>query len=92
MIFVPHVCQAVLWASVVMDFSVVPVGMVASEPFLESHRAHDIIIGHGVETVECGLYFLLWPDSGLEGNGDSRVGEPSPVHDLLFLETPWLEK
>lgn len=75
-----------------MDCSVVSVRMVASEPFFKSHGTHDVVIGHRVETVECGLYFLLWPDPSLEGNGDTRVGESSPVHDLFLLKTPWFKK
>ena len=92
MILVFHVGQTAFRASVILSGSVISVSMVASEPFFKSHGTHDIIIGHGVKTVECAFDFLFRTNTALEGSGDSSVCEAVPVHDLFFFETPWLEQ
>ena len=92
MVFVFHVSQSDLRTSIVVNSSVISVSAVASEPFLESHSAHNVVIGHGVKTVECGLYFLFRSDTGLEAGCDSGVSEASPIHDLFLFETPWFKE
>ncbi len=92
MILVLHVGQAVLGTSIILSGSVVTVGMIASEPFFESHSTHDVVIGHWIKTVECALNFLLWTNTGLEGSGDSSMSESVPVHDFFFFKSPRLEK
>ncbi len=92
MVFVLHVCQSAVWASIILSGSVMTVGAVASEPFLESHCTHDVVIGHWVKTVKCTFYFLLGADTALEGSCNTCVRKASPVHDFFFFKTPWLEK
>ena len=88
MVFIFHIGQSGLRTSIVVNSSVISVSAVTSEPFLESHSAHDVVIGHGVKTVECALYFLFRSDTGLEAGCDSGVGEAFPIHDLFLFEAP----
>ena len=92
MVLVFHVRQTAIRASIVLCCSVMTVSVVASEPFLKSHCAHNVVIGHWVKTVESWFDFLLWTDTALECCCDSCVSESSPVHDLLLFKPPWLEK
>ncbi len=92
MVFILHVRQSTLWASIIVSSSIIPICVITSEPFLEPHGTHDIIIRHRVETVECALDFLFRSDTSLEGCRHSCVSEPVPIHNLLLLETPRLKQ
>ena len=86
-----HVCKACLGISIKVFRSLVSVYLIASEPFIESHGAHDIVIGHGVETVKSGLDFLLGSDSCLEASGAPSGTVSLPIHDIFLVETPGFE-
>ena len=45
-VFILHVGQAAFGASIVVGSSVVTISVVAPEPFLEPHSAHDVVIWH----------------------------------------------
>jgi hypothetical protein len=76
---------------VVLGGAVLVVDLVALEPLLEPHRAHDVVVGHRVEGVESVLDALLRAERDLEGVGDARARLPDVVVDLDVLEAPRLE-
>ena len=63
-----QISQTNFGISIEIFFSLVVVCHIASEPFIKSHSAHDVVIGHRVKTVKCVLYFLFWSYSGLEAS------------------------
>lgn len=54
-----HVSETNFGVPVEIGLSLVTVNHVTSEPLIESHSAHDVVIGHGVKTIESSLDFLF---------------------------------
>lgn len=90
MIMLFHVCKPCFGISIEMFFSLISVCHVASEPFIESHCTHDVVIRHRIKAVKCVFNFLFGSNSCLEAGGRSSWWVSFPIHDLFFLETPWL--
>lgn len=91
MVVIFHVGQSNLGIPVKMSLSLLAIGHVASEPFVESHCAHDVVIRHGVETVKGVLDFLLGTNSCLEWGGGSSRRKSLPIHQFFLFETPRFE-
>ena len=83
-----HVGQSLVGITVISRSPFVAMNHVASEPFLEPHRAHDIVIGHRVKTVESALNLLLGAQARLERGRGSGHRVALPVHELILLESP----
>lgn len=84
-----HVANTYIGVPIEVFFSFVAVDGIASEPFVKSECAHNIVIGHRVETIEGVLHFLFGANAGLEIGGGTCGRVALPVHDLFFLEAPW---
>jgi hypothetical protein len=65
------------------------IARVTSPPFFKSHRAHNVVIGHGVKTVKSVFNLLFWSYTGLEAFcGPSERESLVVLNVLLFIKTP----
>lgn len=71
--------------------SVLIVDGIAFEPLLETHGAHDVVIGHGVEGVKGVFDSFLGTESDLEGRGHTGACVTVVIEDLAVFEAPGLE-
>lgn len=86
-----EVLHAAVGVAVVLGGAVLAVDGVALEPLLETHRAHDVVVGHRVEGVEGVLDALLGRQADLPGSGAARPRLPVEVEHLAVLEAPGLQ-
>lgn len=86
-----EVLEAAVGVVVVKGRPVLVVNLVALEPLLEPHRAHNVVVGHRVERVESVLDALLGPEGDLEGVRGAGAGLSGVVADLDVLEAPGLQ-
>lgn len=91
MVVLFHVGQSNFWVPIEALFSIISVDTIASEPLIESHCAHDVVIRHRVKTVKGVLDFLLRSNSRLETGCSPSRWKAFPIHNLLVFKSPGLE-
>ena len=86
-----EVFEASVGVSVEIAGPVFVVDLVALEPFLEAHGAHDVVIGHGVEGVEGIFDHFFGTQTDLPTGGHACAPLAVVVEDFVVLEAPGFE-
>lgn len=86
-----QVAEAAVGVEVVVGAALLEVDLVALEPLLEPHGAHDVVVGHRVEGVEGALDALLGHQAHLPGSGRPVRALPVVVEHFRVFEAPGLE-
>ena len=85
-----HIDKTMFWISIETPYPFLVECAVAFKPFLKSHSAHDIVIGHRIETIEGLFDFLLGTKTNLKWVSHPCFGHAIEIHKLIILEAPRL--
>lgn len=85
-----QVLESSVGVSIVSGSAIIVVDWIALEPLLESHRTHNVVVGHRVEGVESILNSFLGWETNLESGRHSSARVSIVVEDFTILECPWL--